>query len=131
LGWVSKDENIKVTKQCKIKFFVSADFIDEVVLYVVPLDVCGVVFEIPRMYMKDTIFMRRDNHYLLIKDVNYYIINAHNGKSKISLVGSNQAKNLIIFSKKYALLFLRENQSNDESIRIKASLEGCTKEHKN
>jgi hypothetical protein len=56
LGWVNKDEKIKVTKQCKIKFVVSAEFIDEVVLDVVPLDVCGVLFGSPYMYMRDAIF---------------------------------------------------------------------------
>ena len=28
LGWVNKDAEIKVTKQCKIKFAISVDFID-------------------------------------------------------------------------------------------------------
>jgi hypothetical protein len=36
-----------VLTQCKIKFAVSDDFIDEVELDVVPLDVCGVIFGIP------------------------------------------------------------------------------------
>jgi hypothetical protein len=49
LRWVNKDEDIKVTKQCKIKFIISVDFIDEVELDVVPLDICGVVFGIPYM----------------------------------------------------------------------------------
>jgi hypothetical protein len=49
---------IKVMKKCKIKFVVSAYFIDEVELDVVPLDVCGVVFGSPYMYMRDAIFMR-------------------------------------------------------------------------
>jgi hypothetical protein len=56
LGWVNKDVKIKVSKQCKIKFFVSVDFIDEVELDVVPLDV---VFGSPYMYMRDSIFMQR------------------------------------------------------------------------
>jgi hypothetical protein len=61
LGWVNKDAYIKVTKQCKIKFVVSANFIDEVELDVVPLDICGVVFGSPYMYMRDTISMQRSN----------------------------------------------------------------------
>jgi hypothetical protein len=61
LGWVNKDAEIKVTNKCKIKFVVSVDFIDEVELDVVPLDVCGVVFGIPYMYMRDVIFMWRSN----------------------------------------------------------------------
>jgi hypothetical protein len=93
LGWVNKDAKLKVTKQCKIKFSISVDFIDEVELDVVPLDVCGVVFGSPYMYMRDVIFMRRENQYHLIKDGKSFIINAHKGKSKISLVSANQAKN--------------------------------------
>jgi hypothetical protein len=61
LGWVNKDAGIKVTKYCKIKFSISVDFIDEVELDVVPLGVCGVVFGIPYMYMRDAIFMHRTN----------------------------------------------------------------------
>jgi hypothetical protein len=51
-------------------------------------------------------------------------------KSKISLVTANQAKKLISSSKKYVFLFLRENKFDDDSMRVKASLEGCTKEQK-
>ena len=61
LGWVKKDVELKVTKQCKINFSISAYFIDEVELDVVLLDVCGVVFGSPYMYIKDVIFMRREN----------------------------------------------------------------------
>nr|KUM48642.1 hypothetical protein ABT39_MTgene4657 [Picea glauca] len=57
--------------------------------------------------------MRRANQYRLIKDGKPFIINAHKDKSKISLVSANQAKKLISASKKYVLLFLRENQSGD------------------
>ncbi len=41
LGWVDKDEKLKVTKHEKIRFDISIDFIYEVELDVVPLDVCG------------------------------------------------------------------------------------------
>jgi len=51
LKWVTKNAKIKVTKQCKIKFSISVDFIDEVELDVVPFDVCGAMFRSPYMYM--------------------------------------------------------------------------------
>jgi hypothetical protein len=82
----------------------------------------------PYMYMRDAIFMQRDNQYRLIKDENSYTINVHKGKSNISLVSANKAKKLIISSKKYVFILLRENQIEDELIRVKESLEGCTKE---
>ena len=97
-------------------------------LYVVPLDVCGVVFGIPYMYIRDVIFMWRENQYYLIKDGNYYTINTHIEKSKISLVSANQAKKLINSKKNYVFIFLRENQLGEEFIGVKASLKGCTKD---
>jgi hypothetical protein len=66
----------------------------------------------------------------LIKDGNSYIINAHKLKSKISLVSANQAKKLISYIKKYVFIFLTENQFDDVLMRVKESLEGCTKEKK-
>jgi hypothetical protein len=80
--------------------------------------------------MRDAIFMSRTNQGPFIKDGKSFIINAHKGKSKISLVSANQAKKLIGFSSKFVLLLLRENQPGDESVKVKASLEGCTKKKK-
>ena len=51
LGWVNKDAELKVTKECKIRFVIIVDFINEVDLDVVLLDVCGVMFGSPYMYM--------------------------------------------------------------------------------
>jgi hypothetical protein len=127
---VNKDVNIKVTKQCKVKFSISAYFIDEVELDVVPLDVCSVVFGSPYMSMVDVIFMQRENQYHLIKDGKYFIINAHKVKSNISPVSANQAKKLISTSKKYVFLFLRENHPKEELIVVHAFVEEFTKEKK-
>jgi hypothetical protein len=99
-------------------------------LDVVPIDVHGVVFGIPYMYMRDPIIMWRSNKYRFIKDGKSYIINTHKCESNVSLVSDNQAKKLISSSKKYVFLFLRKNQCDDELMRLRASLEGCTKEKK-
>jgi len=44
-----------------MKIVISENYIDEVEVDVVPLDVCGVMFGIPYMYMRDGIFIRREN----------------------------------------------------------------------
>jgi hypothetical protein len=88
------------------------------------------VFGSPYMYMQDVIFMWRANQYQWIKDGKSYIINAHKGKSNISPISANKSKKFISSSKIYVFLFLRENKSEDESMRVKESLEGCTKKHK-
>ena len=96
LGWVNKDAELKVTKQCKIRFTISIDFIDGVELDVVPHDVGGVMLGSPYMYMPNAISMQRDNQYQFIKDGKSFTINAHKGKSKISVVSANQAKKLSV-----------------------------------
>jgi hypothetical protein len=80
---------------------------DEVEIDVVQLDGFDVVFGSLYMCMRNAIFMMRENQYHLIKDVNSFIINAHKGKSKISLASANQAKKLINSSRKFVLLFVR------------------------
>jgi hypothetical protein len=106
LGWVNKDVELKV---CKNTFSITTNNIVEVEIDVVPLDVCGVVFGSPYMYMRDSIFTRRENQHYLIKDGNYLIKNSHKGKSKISLVSATQANKLIGSSRKFVFLLLREN----------------------
>jgi hypothetical protein len=44
--------------------------------------VCGAVFRIPYMYMRDAIFTRRKKQYRMIKDGKSFIINPNKGKSK-------------------------------------------------
>lgn len=63
LVWVNKDAKM----QCKINFFVSVDYFDEVEVDV-PLDAYGVVIVSPYMHLRDAIFIRRENQYCLIKD---------------------------------------------------------------
>ena len=44
LGWVNKDVKMRVTNKCKVNFSISSNYIDEVEVDIVPLDVCGVAF---------------------------------------------------------------------------------------
>jgi hypothetical protein len=72
-----------------MKFSISVDYIDEVEVDVVPLDVCGVVFGSPYMYKRDEIFMMRENQYHMTKDGKSFIINAHKIKSNIYMISAN------------------------------------------
>lgn len=47
LGLICDNAMLHVTKQCKLKFFITSKFIDEVELDVAPLDICGVVVGSP------------------------------------------------------------------------------------
>ena len=50
LGWVCDDAKLQVTRKCKLKFSITANFIDDVELDVVPLDICGIVLGSPYLY---------------------------------------------------------------------------------
>jgi hypothetical protein len=52
---------LKVSKQLKFKFSINQNFVDEVVVDVVLLDICGVNLGSPYLYVRDAILRRRDN----------------------------------------------------------------------
>jgi hypothetical protein len=128
LGWVRKDMELKVRKQCKFKFTINQNYVDEVVADVVPLDVCRVILGSPYLYVRDSIFRRRDNQYRLVKEGRAYAINAHKDKSKLSLISAHQARRIMGSMKKFVLLFLREGKQQGEGnqLEMKESLEGCS-----
>lgn len=58
LGWICDNTKLHVTKICKLRFSITANFIDEVDLDVIPLDICVIVFGIPYLYDRRGIFHR-------------------------------------------------------------------------
>lgn len=59
--------------------------------------------------MRDVIIMMGEKWHHLIKDGKSFIIDAHKGKSKISLESDNQDNKLISSSNKFVFIFLRWN----------------------
>ena len=60
LGWVCDNAQLQVTRKCKLKFTITANFIDEVELDVVTLDICGIVVGSPYLYDIKSIFHRHE-----------------------------------------------------------------------
>jgi hypothetical protein len=75
-----------VTRRFKIRFSINANFIDEVEIDVIPLDICGIVLGIPYLYDRRDTFHRRDNKYHLFKNGFEYIVRSHTNKLNLSLV---------------------------------------------
>ncbi|GJR25019.1 hypothetical protein Tco_0973546 [Tanacetum coccineum] len=50
LGWIKKDIDTQVNRQCKFRFAITNQFIDEVTCEVVPLDICQVIFGNPYLW---------------------------------------------------------------------------------
>lgn len=108
LGWLKENSQMQVTKQCCLRFAITNNFFDEVELDVIPLDICGVVLGSPYLYDQDVIFHRKDNNYHLVKDGIKYIVRAHRIKTSLDLTNVSQMKILINSSKKYVLMFVKE-----------------------
>ena len=94
---------MEVTKQCQLKFEITTNFVDEVELDVIPLEKCGVVLSSPYLYDRDAIFHRKGNKYHLVNDGIEYKIN-----TSLDLINVSQMKRLINSSKKYVLVFVKE-----------------------
>jgi hypothetical protein len=55
---VCENFELQVTKQCKIRFAITAKFFDEVELDVVPLKICEIVLGSPYMFDIKVLFYR-------------------------------------------------------------------------
>jgi hypothetical protein len=100
LAWVNKDAELKVTKQCKFKFSISENYIDEVKVDVVPL------------HVHEGYNIHEERKPIPLDQV-WEILHlqcTQRKKSKIPLVSVNQAKKLINLDRKFVLLFLITNR---------------------
>ena len=50
LGWIRKDTNLQATRKCILRFAIITNFIDEVELDVLPLDISRIVLGSPYLY---------------------------------------------------------------------------------
>jgi hypothetical protein len=57
LSWVCDKEKLNVTKQCRVIFFIASKLNDEVDLYVVSLDISGIVLGGPYLYDRKIILL--------------------------------------------------------------------------
>jgi len=114
LGWVRKDVELKVRKKWKFKFVVNQKIVDELVVDVVPMGICGVNLVCPYFYVSDAIFKKRENQYRLFKYGKSYAINAHNEinshkeKTKLYRIDAYKERRIIDNTNKFVLLFPRE-----------------------
>jgi hypothetical protein len=125
LGWVCENAKLQVTKQCKLRFAITSNFVDEVELDVVSLDICGIVLGSPYLYDRKSIFYREENKYHLIKYGIEYIVRAHRIKTNFSLISTRKMKRIVNASKNFVLMIVKEKEM-DKSDAFK----GCDPAHK-
>ena len=109
-----------------MRFVITASFIDEIDLDVVPLDICGVVLGSPYLYDRNAIFHRKENTCHLFKDGIEYIVKTHKMKTNLTLVNTSKMKRLINSSKRFVLMVVkaRDKDSSD-------AFKGCDHKLKN
>jgi hypothetical protein len=110
LGWICDNDKLQVTRRCKLRFAITANFIDEVELDVIPLDICGILLGSPYLYDRKAIFHRHENKYHLFKNGVEYIVRAHTKKMNLSLVNVGQMKKLVNASKNFVLLMIKPKE---------------------
>jgi len=89
LGWFHRNASLQVSKQCKLKFAICSKYIDEFMVDVVPLDICGLILSNPYMWDRDVIYYRVLNKLQSMKDGKVFLASAHKSKKNLSLVTSN------------------------------------------
>jgi hypothetical protein len=107
LGWICDNAKLQVTRRCKLRFAITTNFIDDVELDVIPLDICGIVLGSPYLYDRKAIFYHHDNKYHLLKYGVEYIVRAHTKKMILSLINARQMKRLVNASKNFVLLMIK------------------------
>jgi hypothetical protein len=125
LGWVCDKEKLNVTKQCRVRFDIASNLIEEVDLDVVSLDICGIVLGSPYIYDRKAIFFLHEKKYHLTKGGVEYIVRSNNMRVNTTLFSVGQMKRLINTKKKYVLMVVRE-----KDVGISDAFQGCDPSHK-
>ena len=120
LGWICDNAKLQVTRRCKLRFAITTNFIDEVELDVIPLDICGIVLGSPYLYDRRAIFHHHENKYHLFKNGVEYIVRAHSKKMNLSLVNAGQMKRLVNASKNFVLLMIKPKGNIEKEV-----FQGC------
>ena len=99
---------MQVTRKCLQRFAINSNFLDEVELDVVPLEISGIVFGSPYLYDRKAVFHCHENKYHFFKDGIEYIIRAHKKKVGLSLVHASEMRRIMNASQNLTLLMIKQ-----------------------
>ena len=97
-----------VTWKCILRFVINSNFLDEVELDVVPLEISGIVLGSPYLYDRKFVFHSHENEYHLFKDGIEYFIRAHRKKTGLSLMHASEMKRIVNESQNLILLMIKQ-----------------------
>jgi hypothetical protein len=113
LGWICGNNNLQVTKHCKIKFAITSNYVDELELDIVPLDICGIVMGIPYLYDRKSMFYREENKYCFKKYGKEYFVCAHRMKNDRSFAATGKLKRMVNERKSLTLMSVVNQEVSD------------------
>ena len=99
MGWTVENANLQVTRKCIFRFAITANFVDEFELDVVPLEISGIILGSPYLYDRKAVFYRHEKKYHFLKDCVECILRDHQKNLNISLVNAGKMKRLVNASK--------------------------------
>ncbi|GJQ90219.1 reverse mRNAase [Tanacetum coccineum] len=107
LGWIQKDMDTQVNQQCKFRFAITNQYVDEVTCEVVLLDICHVIFGSPYLWERNAVYFRRAQKYQFEKDGQKYLVKRSTGSGNVELITTCQARRLVNASQVLLLILLR------------------------
>lgn len=114
LGWIQKDINMQIVKQCTFKFAIANHYINKVTCEVVPLDICQVILGSPYLWDHDAIHNKRLQKYRLLKYGQEFHINVYKTQSTDNTLIANQAKRLVNSCAQFDLLMIQPQDQCDD-----------------
>ncbi|KAA8518207.1 hypothetical protein F0562_015681 [Nyssa sinensis] len=112
LGWIQKDMELKIDRQCTFRFAITNQFIDEITCEVVPIDICQVIFRSPYLWERDAIYYRRAQKYEFSKDGKKFIVHKDKADSRVDLVTACQARRMVNACQRFVLLMVRPSEAD-------------------
>ena len=86
---------MQVTRKWILRFAINSNFLDEVELDVVLLEISGIILGTPYLYDRKAIFHLHENKDHLFKYGIEYIIRAHKKKTILSLILAGEMKRIV------------------------------------
>nr|CAD1831489.1 unnamed protein product [Ananas comosus var. bracteatus] len=118
LGWINSNIEMKIDRQCKVKFAVTGVYINEMLCKVVPLNICNLIFGSLYLWDRDATFFRRPQQYQFIKDGQKFLFTTEPLSTTVDLVTACQAKRMINACQKFALLVIRPVIAKEANSKI-------------
>ena len=109
-----------MTRKHILRFAITAKFLDEVEIDVVPLDISSIVLGSPYIYDRRELFHCHENKHHSFKNGIEYTVKAHSKKMDLSLIHARKMKRIVNASQNFALLMFKHEDVMNEAFQSDA-----------